>query len=61
MGVCVGQADQKSVLTEEQVQRLADSIGCARIERAGADDATAQASGPISAAVHQLMARNRFG
>ena len=57
---CVQQADQKSVLTEEQVKRLADSIGCARIEMSGATDSTAQGDGPIRAAVHQLMVRNRY-
>ena len=59
------QTDEESacVLSDEQVERLADDLGCARVVRTAgaASDATPLARSPIHVAVQQLLVRNSYG
>lgn len=51
------------MLSDEQVERLADDLGCARVVRTAgaASDATPLARSPIHVAVQQLLVRNSYG
>ena len=57
----VQQTDKESVLTEEQIQNLADTLGCSRIVRTGGAETDKEpvTSHPIHCAVRQLLVRHR--